>query len=123
MMILMYFILLTIFLVVGFGASYWLFIEANKQEGGLKIFGKILGWLLIIMTLLVALLNFYYSVKMVKSGYIKEEIQESLQEDLQEQKTAPMIKKEDAKEEIQEQKEELQEQKSTPIKNENEAAE
>lgn len=109
MLMLVYFILLIILLSVGFGVSYWLLIEADKQDDTLGIIGKVLGWILIVITLIVASVNIYYSAKMIKNFYVKEEIREEMQEQIQEQRNPQIIEKKD--------KEEVQEQKNTPTAN------
>lgn len=99
MILLMHFIFQIILLSIGFGVGYSLLLKANKQEGGLNIVGKILGWILILMTLITSSFCSYYSIKMFKTGHMhfgcpmhgtmqqqNQDEQEETQEELQEHK-------------------------------------
>lgn len=51
-----------ILLAVGFGIGYLLLIKANTHEAKLKTIGEALAWVLIAMTVLLAICNFFYSI-------------------------------------------------------------
>lgn len=63
MMIFMHFTFQTLLLSIGFGVGYWLLITAASQEFILKIIGRSLGGLLIVMTIFFAIFSCYYSTK------------------------------------------------------------
>ena len=54
-------------LSIGFSVGYWLIITANKQEENLKNLGKILGLGLIVISILLAIFSFIYSMKIANS--------------------------------------------------------
>lgn len=62
MLISMLFVSQIIILVVGLAVGYWLLITANGQEDRLKTIGEILGWFVIIATVILLGANFVYSM-------------------------------------------------------------
>lgn len=51
-----------ILLVLGFSVGYLFLIKAKTQENNLKSIGEILGWVLIVMTIILEILSFTYSI-------------------------------------------------------------
>lgn len=57
-----------ILLAIGFGVGYLFLINAKSQESNLKSVGEILGWVLIAATIVLAILNFAYSINIVNNS-------------------------------------------------------
>lgn len=79
MVAMMIFIHLIILLTLGFGVGYWILITANKHEGRLKTIGESLGFALIALVILYAVLGFFYSMKIDDSDYMPSMRKESMQ--------------------------------------------
>lgn len=56
-----------ILLVIGFGVGYLFLIKAKTQESNLRTLGEILGWTLIVATIVLEILNFSYSINIVSN--------------------------------------------------------
>lgn len=54
-----------VLLAVGFFVGYWFLITASEQENHLKITGKILGWVMILLTIFLSICNFLYSLMLI----------------------------------------------------------
>lgn len=54
-----------ILLAIGFGVGYWFLIKANTNEQYLRSVGEALGWVLIGVTVLLAICNFFYSIMLM----------------------------------------------------------
>ena len=70
MIAMMIFVHLLILLTIGFGVGYWLLITANTHEGRLKTIGEYLGFALIGLVILSAILGFLYSISIKDSDYM-----------------------------------------------------
>jgi hypothetical protein len=70
MIAMMIFIHLIVLLIIGFGVGYWLLITANTHEGRLRTIGESLGFVLIGMVTLYAILGFFYAMKISDSDYM-----------------------------------------------------
>lgn len=62
MLISMLFVSQIVILVVGIAVGYWLLITANVQESRLKTIGEVLGWFVIVATVILLISNFVYSM-------------------------------------------------------------
>lgn len=71
MLIFMHFTFQIILLGIGFGVGYWLLITANTQEDNLKILGRTLGGILIVMAIILAIFSCYYSMKIGNRSYMQ----------------------------------------------------
>lgn len=60
-----------ILLILGFGVGYLFLIKAKTQENNLKTIGEILGWTLIVVTIILEILNFAYSITIVNNSIQK----------------------------------------------------
>lgn len=122
MIAMMIFIHLIILLTIGFGVGYWLLITANKHEGRLKTIGESLGFALIALVIIYAVLGFFYSIKISDSDYMQGIRQQKMQmldkeeneEYLQKNEKYPMMDNE-KRGENEEMQEESQENESKPI--------
>lgn len=118
MIAMMIFIHLVILLTIGFGVGYWLLITANKHEGRLKTIGEFLGFVLIAMVILSAILGLFYSMKISDSDYMPGVGQQKTKmldkeenEDIQKDEKNPMMDNEKSEE-----NEEMQENGNKSIK-------
>lgn len=68
-MLILHFTSQIILLGVGFGVGYWLLITAKTHEDRLKIIGETLGFVLIGLSIILALFNFFYSMKMASLDF------------------------------------------------------
>lgn len=57
-----------ILLVIGFGVGYLFLVKAKSQENNLKHIGEIIGWNLIVATIVLEILNFSYSITIVNNS-------------------------------------------------------
>lgn len=55
-----------IMLAVGFGVGYGLLVVASRQKDALKKTGKVLGWVLIVASIFLAIMNCYFSMQFAK---------------------------------------------------------
>lgn len=60
-------------LALGFGIGYWLLLLANKEQGGLKTVGQVLGWILILVSIFASLISSYSTIKLARTIYKFEE--------------------------------------------------
>lgn len=117
MIAMMIFIHLIILLTIGFGVGYWLLITANKHEGRLKTIGESLGFVLIALIILYAILGFFYSIKISDSDYmpgVGQQKTQMLNNEEKEEKN-PMMDNEKS-EENEEMQEGPKEDESKPVK-------
>lgn len=68
-MLILHFTSQIILLGVGFGVGYWLLITAKTHEDRLKPIGETLGLVLIGLSILLAIFNFFYSMKIVSLDF------------------------------------------------------
>ena len=59
-----------ILLSVGFGFGYGLLLLANRQNDNLKSVGTVLGWILIVMAIILAIFNSYFTMKISRRMYM-----------------------------------------------------
>lgn len=97
---------LIIFLAIGFGVGYWILTTANIQERHLEIAGIIMGWILIAMTLIIALINSYSSINLAGNSFTRG----GCPFDRSMRHKMPVMQQENK----QEMKEEMKEEKSEP---------
>lgn len=65
------FTLQIVLLALGFGVGYLLLINSRTQENNLRKLGEALGWTLIAATIVLEILNFYYSATIV-NDYVQK---------------------------------------------------
>lgn len=116
MMILKHLTMQIIPMAISFGVAYWLLVTAEAQETALQIIGKILGWLLIVVTLITMIFTYTFSIKMYKEGrmFYGHHMQKMM-----DHKGMPMMKKEDNEEQEDIQNNETPEQMDKEEMNEN----
>lgn len=122
MIAMMIFIHLIVLLTIGFGVGYWLLITANKHEGRLKTLGESLGFVIIALVILSAILGFFYSTNIKDSDYMPGVGQQKTQmlnnedkeenEEIQKDEKNPMMDNEKSEE----MQESPKEDESKPIK-------
>lgn len=79
MIALMILIHLIILLTIGVGVGYWILVTANNNEGRLKTIGEYLGFILIAIVILFAILGAFYSMKFADSDYMQNMMQQQIQ--------------------------------------------
>lgn len=65
------FTLQIVLLVLGFSVGYLFLVKAKTQENNLKKLAEILGWTLISATIILEIMNFYYSTTIV-NDYVQK---------------------------------------------------
>lgn len=83
-----------ILLTLGFGVGYMFLLRSKSQENNLKVVGEVMGWTLIVATIVLELLNFSYSIAIVNNSsqkiYIPVNNTSTTQQQYSQQQGMPM---------------------------------